>query len=487
MKKENIKYIVLILFFLFILFLSPISGDDWGNYIEGSKGIRHVFGNAIGMYFDWEGRFFSRILINILTYHKVLWNIINSLMIVGIIYYTVKIINPRNKELIFILSTLTILMMNIFTFSQVVVWVAGNITYLFVIPMMLYYFYNLLQNKKQTKLIIIINILLNMIMPMFIEHMAVTLVVGNILILVYKYIKNKKLDKYILIYLLLSIISLLTMLLSPGSIKRSKIENVEFNNLSIINKIIYNMPNFIYYTYFIYPYLIVLSTIGNYYLSKEIKNKYLRFTTFIFLLFIPIIVTLIYLLSEVTRNSLTIQNNILLIVYFIVYTIISFILMCIYSKNKKDKITIFFYTLGLVSNLVMLASPTWGFRTSFGTYIFLCISYLEIIDKNTIEKKFVNNSLVVITTIMTIFYSILYISIAKQNRENINKINASKHSNVIEIAKYPSFANCNINPTNPYHMKRFKEYFNIPESTEVKIVDNNWKYLIFYRKSCNCK
>ena len=39
-------------------------------------------------------------------------------------------------------------------------------------------------------------------------------------------IKNKKLDKYILIYLLLSIISLLTMLLSPGSIKRSKIENV---------------------------------------------------------------------------------------------------------------------------------------------------------------------------------------------------------------------------------------------------------------------
>ena len=140
MKKENIKYIVLILFFLFILFLSPISGDDWGNYIEGSQGTRHVFGNAIGMYFDWEGRFVSRILINILTYHKVLWNIINSLMIVGIIYYTVKIINPRNKKLIFILSTLTIFMMNIFTFSQVVVWVAGNITYLFVIPMMLYYF-----------------------------------------------------------------------------------------------------------------------------------------------------------------------------------------------------------------------------------------------------------------------------------------------------------------------------------------------------------
>ena len=103
------------------------------------------------------------------------------------------------------------------------------------------------------------------------------------------------------------------MLFSPGSIKRSKIENVEFNNLSIINKIIYNMPNFIYYTYFIYPYLIILSTAGNYHLSKSIKNKYLRFTTFIHLLLLmPIIITLIYILSEVTRHTLTIQNSVII-------------------------------------------------------------------------------------------------------------------------------------------------------------------------------
>ena len=183
MKKENIKYFLLTLFFMFILFLSPISGDDWGNYIEGSQGIRHIFGNAIGMYFDWEGRFISRILINLFTYHKILWNIVNSLMIVGIIYYTVNIINPKNKKLVFTLSTLVVLMMNIFTFSQVVVWVAGNITYLFVIPMMLYYFYQILRDNKCTKLKFSIHVFLNIIIPMFVEHMAVTLVIGNILIL----------------------------------------------------------------------------------------------------------------------------------------------------------------------------------------------------------------------------------------------------------------------------------------------------------------
>ena len=486
MKKENIKYFLLALLFMFILFLSPISGDDWGNYIEGSQGIRHIFGNAIGMYFDWEGRFISRILINLLTYHKILWNIVNSLMIVGIIYYTVNLINPKNKKLVFTLSTLVVLMMNIFTFSQVVVWVAGNITYLFVIPMMLYYFYQILRDEKCTKLKFSIYIFLNIIIPMFVEHMAVILVIGNILILIYKYIKNKKIDKQLLVYLLFSIISLIAMLFSPGSIKRSQIENTEFNKLSIMGKIAYNLPNFIYYTYFIYPYLTLLSTIGNYHLLKSIKNKYLRFFSYIYLLLIPIIITSVYILSEFTRDSLQLQNSVIVILYFITYTIITFILICLYSKKQKSKNAIFFYILAISANLVMLLSPTWGCRTSFGTYVFLSIAYIEIIDKSVIENKLIDAILLIVSIVMFIFYTILYISVARQYRENLNTINTSKKSNVIEIRKYPSFVNCNINPSNPYHMKRFKEYFNIPESTEVKIIDNNWKYLIFY-KSCNCK
>lgn len=486
MKKENIKYILLVLFFMFVLFLSPISGDDWGNYIEGSQGIRHIFGNAIGMYFDWEGRFISRILINILTYHKVLWNIINSLMIVGIIYYIVKIINPRNKKLAFLLSTLTIVMMNIFTFSQVVVWVAGNITYLFVIPIMLYYFYQILQNNKFTKVNCGICVFLNLIIPMFIEHMGVTLVVGNIIVLIYKYLKERKINKQLLIYLSISIISLLAMLLSPGSIKRSKIENIEFNKLSTIDKIFYNLPNFVYYTYFIYPFLTLLLTVGNYYLSKQIKNKYLRLTTYTYLLVIPIIVAIIYTLSSLTRKTMSIQNNPLVISYFLVYTIITFYLICLYSKNKRNMTIVFFYILGMVSNVVMLVSPTWGFRTSFGTYIFLCMAYITIIDKSIIENKLINIILLIALSLMLIFYSILYISVARQNKENKDRIKASKNSDVIEIAKFPSFANCNINPTNSYHMQKFKEYFNIKENTKVNIIDNNWKYLIFYKKSCNC-
>ena len=128
--KRREKYFLISLFviFLVILILSPISGDDWGNYLVGQKGIRYMIGQAIGMYFDWEGRFVSRLFINLLTYHKWLWNIINSFLIVSIIYFTVKIINPKNKKVIYLLSFFSIVLMNIYTFSQSVTWIAGNIT-----------------------------------------------------------------------------------------------------------------------------------------------------------------------------------------------------------------------------------------------------------------------------------------------------------------------------------------------------------------------
>ena len=50
-NKKKFFYISIFLFFLFILFLSPISGDDWGNYEVGKTGLYHSIGNAVGMYF----------------------------------------------------------------------------------------------------------------------------------------------------------------------------------------------------------------------------------------------------------------------------------------------------------------------------------------------------------------------------------------------------------------------------------------------------
>ena len=472
MKKRY--YILLFILFLIIMCLSPICGDDWGNYIVGTGGIHAMIGNAIGMYFEWEGRFISRLCINFFTYYKELWNIVNSFVLIATIYLIVKLVNPKNKKTIFLLSILTILLMNIYMFSQTVVWIAGNITYLFVIPLMLYYFYCLFNEKYNIFLIG-----LNIIIPMFIEHMGVIFVLSNLFFTGLYYFKYRKINKKLIFYSVLSIISLGTMLLSPGSAKRLAMENTTFNELSIFGKIYSNLPNFIYFTFFINTYLIILMSFSNFYLLKNVKNKIIRIIGYLYTILTPIIISIIYLIS-IFKTTIINQNNLFIIIYFISYILIDLYLII---KTKDIKI-LFFFLIGLGSNAIMLLSPTWGHRVALGTYIFLTISNLMIIDKNIKEKKIINNLLTIIIIISCVIYLILYISVHRLYIDNLNRINEQikNDSNTIEIIAYPGFINCNINPMNDYHIKKFKLYYNIPDDKKLVLLNNNWKYFIFYTK-----
>lgn len=476
-KSNNKIYTGIFLFLLLIFFLSPISGDDWGNYLEGAQGFYHMISQAVGMWFTWEGRFISRVLINILTYNKWLWNIVNAFVIIGIINYIERISKFKNKKIMLILTFATILFMNIFTFSQTVTWLAGNITYLFVIPLLLMYIYILYNNKDNTKINNIVLVILNIIIPMFVEHMAIILILLNIYFIVRDYLKNKTINKKLICFLLISIISFGLMYFSPGNRIRSSMENLEFNKLSLFGKIMYNIPNLIFYTYRINYFLIILLVIGNIILiKKNIKNKLLRIVLYLLEL-ISILFTGIYLLNSFNINTISISDsNILVFIYFAVLTIINFLLLI---KNKKE-LPIIFYSMGIISNLVMLMSPTWGYRTSLATYLFLSISYLMVIDEYYKKNKIIEICTYIITILGMIFYLIFYISIYRTNIANEKMIKEANNTSRIELIAYPGFAPCNINPTDDYHLKRFKEYYKINEDVEIEIVNKNWKYIIFY-------
>ena len=483
--KKNIKiyikkdYMLYFAFFLLIMFLSPISGDDWGNYLVGKQGVRHMIGNAIGMYFSWEGRFISRLLINLFTYNKWIWNIFNSLIIVSIIYIINKICNFKNKKTMFLLVPLVILFMNLYSFSQVIVWIAGNITYLFVIPLLLYYIYVLYKNNDFSKLNMFTLVILNIVIPMFVEHMAVILILINIIFIIIDFLKNKSVNIKLVIFLIVSIISFLTMFLSPGNAFRNSIENTYFNSLNIFGKIRYNIPSFIYYTYIINYFLIILMFVGNYLIIKnKLNNIFFKFILYIFEL-----LSIILVIKFILNNQFS-GNNIFTIIFFLLYSIISFILLIKSSKNVKSDLAILFFFIGICSNGVMLLSPTWGYRTSFATYLFMSISYLIIIDRYIKENKFMNYCIVICNVISMLLYITFYVSVHLQYNYNYEKIKQGiKFGNdSIEIVSYPSFAPCNINPTNDYHMKKFKEYYGINKDSNVILVENNWKFHFIYMK-----
>ena len=484
--KKYIKCIGIFLFFIIIFFLSPISGDDWGNYFVGSEGLRHSIEVAINLYFNWEGRFISRIFINILTYHKWLWNIINSLLIVSTIYMGMKFIGKKSKKYIFPLMILVILFMNLYTFSQTITWLAGNMTYFFIIPVILWYFYYLLNNDEYSKCFSFIFVLINFFGTMFVENMAVVLIGGNILLILYKYIKNKRIDKKLIIYTFISILSTIIMLLSPGTRYRNSIENLEFNELSIFGKILVNIPNFIFYTFIANSYLLLLMSWSNYLIiKKKVNNKWLKFCLIGLVLIIPLLTVIIYPVSMFINTKLSFlinSSSIFVICYWLIYLIISLGLLI--SEDKKKLDTIFLFLVGLCSNVAMLISPTWGFRTSVFTYICLSIVALKTINKYVKEKNFFEYLCYSLVGCGAIFYLVLYMNVYKCqiNLEKSIQKQLNENNNIIYIDEFPSFVNCNINPVNEYHIGKYKLYYDIPEDKQLVLVDGSWKYLIFYKK-----
>lgn len=480
-NKENMIYFIIFIFFWFLFILSPISGDDWGNYLIGKLGIYKWFSVAVGMYFDWEGRLFSRILINMLTYHKWLWNIVNSLIITLIIYFINKITNKKNKILPLMLSILVIFLMNIYMFSQVGVWLAGNITYLFPLALTLFYVYYLINCKvKYNKWTILILGIFNILLPMFVEHMAGLLIIINMFVLVKNSIKNKKIDKLFLVLLILSVVSTLTMFLSPGSYKRSLIENVEFNNLNIFEKIIYNIPNFINYTFIINSFLIILLSISSIYLILKNKiKKYIKVILILFLSILPLLTVIFYNLNSFLGTSyfnfIINSHSIFVISYWSIFILIFLYLLL----QEKDYLNILFILMGLILNGIMLLSPTWGERTCFGTYIFMIIPCINIISKIKVNR-FIEYGMVCFTGICALFYLIFYINIciAQIDLEKSIKKQLEDNKEIIEIKAFPNYANCNINPYGEFHMRKFKEYYNIPSDKEVVILSNDWRFII---------
>ncbi len=465
------------LFFYFICLLSPISGDDWGNYLIGTRGLKGWVGHAIGMYFNWEGRFLSRLLINLFTYNKWLWNIFNASLFAMLYLLTIKIIKPKRLILTSCILILGLLLIGNNIFTQTYLWIAGNLTYFVPLVLIMLYLYliNKYLEKNKKWYIYFIWITLNLIVPMFVENMGIVIILINLILIIYLLFKNKLLNKLLLISLLISIAAFLTMLLSPGTAFRMSYEATAFQNMHLIQKIITNVPNFIKFTFINNVFLMILMSISFVYLTcQSIKIKIFK----IALLIIGILPIIIIFFNLFEINTFT-------IIYWIIY-MISFITLIVKTFKQRPKV-IFLLLVGLIGNGVMLMSPVWGPRTALFTVYFLIIVNLFVLNKIALKEKTIKKLIIVSKTIILIImtlYVILYYNVYRQNNNRLIDINKQLKDNkqVIEIEAMPDYANCNIDPIADYHVRTFKKYYKIPENKEILLKETKYQYYIFYTK-----
>lgn len=489
--------VLIFLTFLFISFFVPLTGDDWTNALFKTNNIFDAIKIAYDKYFIHEGRFMSRVFVIIFTNTKWLWNIFNAIMIATVYNISMKLIKPKNINLCSLIFAFSMLFIETTMFTQSYLWVTGNITYF--LPMFLYIVYIFLVKKVYdndfnfTKGTFIISITLNLLIPTMVEHISISLVCSNILLLLYVYVKTKKINKLFLINSIISIIGFLIIYLSPGALLRAK--EMDFYSYSLFEKIFVNIPNFVNFTYVsntMFLTLIVMLLIL--FINRHVKGiKKILFILIITIL--PIlnimanILTLISIYSSKASKILNLisfttnYSNVYIIIFWCFITLMLFIINILYTKKHKNYKALFFFITGFLANFAMLLSPIWGGRTALFTLIMLSINILILIDSYSLKQiKKINKLLFVILIFYIIVLLILYNSVYRQQivRENSIKEQIQNNETLIIIERFPENILWNSNAWNEIHEKSFKSYYDIGKEVEIYRKKIIYKKLIFY-------
>lgn len=474
--KNKFNIMVFIIFFI-ICILTPLSGDDYGNYVTSNSLIENIK-TTIDCYKEWEGRIISRFLILELVKYKFIWNILTPILMTAMYSSLMKLINTK-KISTHILMILGILLVNISMFAQTYTWVTGSITYLYPTALTICYFSYLYRtiDKKKNWFEITILCLANIIIPMFVENIGCAFVFGNILYIIYLII-NKKKYKINILYTSISIASLITMLLSPGSHYRA-IEYKEFEALSIFEKIFYNIENFITYGITKNYFMLFLITIClNIFIFKKIKkSNFIKTIILIIFDIIPLLSILqnVFNLSFINKYvpeflKYSMSNKIFIIYWIIFFFLFLYNIYIITKSKKKDLIHILLIFAGMSSILSMLIVYVWGERVALLEVIILTYISIKILD-DFLNDKYVLKFMVPIFSIVIIAFVLVFISCHKINKYRIDYINKqiSENKNEITVIYNPIIFIWNPNLPDDYFLKTYKEYVGIDQNKEISI------------------
>lgn len=470
--KDKKALIIIFIFLLLVFTLTPITGDDWGNYLVGQKGLSYIWNHTVSMYFTWEGRFISRLLISFMTYHKWLWNIINAFCLTSFIYICYKFINSREKTNYLIPIFLLLTVSNTF-YTQVYLWVAGNITYLIPSILSLMVFY--LLSKDSYSLIKRITLLFfSIIIPMFVENIGCAYVSMIFIYLIYEYARKKKISLQILFMFLLSAISLILMLKSPGSMIRMQ-ANTTFSDMRLLEKILTNIPEFIKYAFsrnsVILLFMLILI---NKMLLSKLKNNRLKYLLALIFDIIPIITIITNIGSLFPLNIGSYLNinvgNMAIYFYWVIFALMWIFTVMHFIKEKKEKYFFLILLLGAYISLgVMLLTPVWGDRVSALYTLINILIIAKIWSDNLVLNKLAKKIFVILTIIcifITVSYTIINVTFSLRRKSSINN---QINNEVIYIPVNKLETLWNFNPWDEYHLGTFKSYYKIEDKqTEYK-------------------
>lgn len=501
--KNSYIYIIIFVIFYIIAWCTPITGDDWINWGNSRGGIMGMIRRTASYYLSWGGRVGSSLAVLFLTQYKWLWDVCSAFVVAIMAWATNKIIGTKHKMITAVSFVLLILLTNMGMITECFLWLAGNITYTFCFAMLLVYMvYILHKEKKGLEYKIyeyIIFSLLNIFMCTFVENIALGIIVANLLTLIYKWVKNKKPDKFYIVMTIMSALGLVIQMVSPGTNRRISIDDAEFAELNIFEKVISNIPNFVNFTYIKNPImvLVIVLALNTFVICKE-RNKIIKSISILFINIVPAITMIANLnlilplefnvLNLVSEKLHFISNgdNIYIIVYWILLTLYTLYAVIRYSDKETKLEILWIYIIGMVCVAAMMVTTVWHGRAAFATMMCIYIISLKILSEIQFKKSFVVIKCIVITAfvVLSALYLVIYNNVRLNSIDKYQYIKeqAAKGNKKIDCYIVPERLLSTQCPYNNQYTYYFNNYLGIDEDVTYVKKSSKWKYQLFYDK-----
>lgn len=499
-KKYFYVYIALGLFFFFmwVSSLVPLVGDDWGYYINGMKGPLTM---TMEFYQTWSGRVIGEFLGFILTSNHNWWVYFFNPLLFSVSFLLIyKIINPvRKKGLI---ATLILFLM--FTVShgirmETFTFVVGSINYRFSLLMALVqlfiinrYFISDSVSFKWYEYAI--SILSGISVGLIMENIAGGLILANLLLIGYRFIRCKKIDLILILNALTTTGAFLTMRLSPGAKARLVGEFSDWVEMNIFEKMLMKYPEFIHYTFTENKVIIIILIFA---LITLVIQKRQCFKTKL----MPVLLSGILLSGIAVLEASFIvglnedygisfwkftsvmyyfadMNSWILMTYWTIFALLMFgVMIYLLIDSSTIWMMAFYYLIAMAVMGAMLLSPIIGPRCAIFTIYFLIIVVAFIIqdlELSPIFEKLLSGGLIVAITLIFIWYGRIYTQVHHiwMEQESIIQTYKENPSGELWLPAYPTHSIHSGEAVTSYHQEVFLKYYGLPLDVKVNYI---WK------------
>lgn len=466
-KKHKLIILAMIfLIYLFIFYLNPLIGDDFGKH---SGGIVESFKTSFSLWKYYNGRYIGNALVVFFKEYKILKIIFQASTIVILIYL---LSNYKNrKKFSFYLACLLVILMPIGIYRQSVAWLSGFVN--FSIPacgflLMFYMVEHCRQDSYKNKIFAFLISFLTL--NGYSEHSSIMSILIPIILILYKKITKEKTYCYYYYFLLGGFLGCIFMFSSPSYwLGLSRVSD-EFSKLSLFGKIGYTLSKTTFIKDLTFKNTMFNILVSLFFLMK--LDKETKILNKISTILLSILAMIIFpYISFIGRLSFLNGATVGLFLTSIYWLSILYLLITNISDRKELMHLILLYFLAVFSATPLLLAYGIGPRCFYNTYIFYSMFIIRLYDYEDciIFNKGLKRGilLIVFSFIILLNYMTYQNYLVTRQRENIIRNNKNLTIS-LPCYKYGKILHQEGKIKTSYHINAFKKHYNISEEKGIE-------------------